>query len=552
MTNYGDYANRRTNANSGQPRGNEQPPVTVRRTCPPNMSNAFNTPNPSENEDNLVYPHSFGQNDDPSTDPYYQQYLRGTEQKSPAPLPDPYQQNTPLKKADDGPWVPSFYDEYRQDNNSPAPNPPRQDAPKLKKADDGPWIPSFYDEFKQDNNPPAPNPPQQNVSPGNNFGNQSRVFENEPPSLLNPPKVAGNNAGLVAFESDLADKPFPRDILQGYLKEKYEKAFDIVKDMADSNLNKEVKGILNALDEPNFDSILQYVPSGQGLFREEGSNINSFQVVEKLLKRALATKKGFSCDMSKLDGKIVDEYNCDQATTGDCWFEAGIRSLQYSEAGKERLQSCLKVDKETGTVAVTLRGLTDENGLPPVYNISFGEIAASNELASGDPDVRALEIAAARWTAKHGKPCDKNSYVMDEGSMRNTAMYFFKPEEIDTELIHSVIFKKTDALIPTERKERYAYTVEDKEKLKKDFFDRFTKDNVLTANIAFDIKGPFPVKRNLNLLGHHAYTILSHDTENGVIRLVNPHEGNRHIIVNFDDIINSGVDYNIAFTYKNN
>ncbi|MBR1908458.1 hypothetical protein IJ818_05945 [bacterium] len=86
----------------------------------------------------------------------------------------------------------------------------------------------------------------------------------------------------------------------------------------------------------------------------------------------------------KLDGTFK------QGNTGDCWLLAGIQSLSMTQEGKAILEKSVKVDAQ-GNATVTL------NGVGKTYKITARDLKCSNELSTGDTDIRALEIAMDRY-----------------------------------------------------------------------------------------------------------------------------------------------------------
>ena len=88
------------------------------------------------------------------------------------------------------------------------------------------------------------------------------------------------------------------------------------------------------------------------------------------------------------NGKIDKSFQ--QGQTGDCWLLAGIKSLSMTPQGKKVLDNAVKADKN-GNVTVNLKGVGKK------YTITARDLKCSNELSTGDTDVRALEIAMDRY-----------------------------------------------------------------------------------------------------------------------------------------------------------
>lgn len=87
------------------------------------------------------------------------------------------------------------------------------------------------------------------------------------------------------------------------------------------------------------------------------------------------------------NGKLDGEFR--QGDTNDCWLLAGIKSLSMTKEGKAVLENAIKPDGK-GNVDVTFKGIGK------TYKITARDLKGSNELSSGDSDVRALEIAMDR------------------------------------------------------------------------------------------------------------------------------------------------------------
>lgn len=89
------------------------------------------------------------------------------------------------------------------------------------------------------------------------------------------------------------------------------------------------------------------------------------------------------------NGKIDDDYR-QGCYIGDCWLIATIKSLSINLKGSEILSDMMSID-EKGNVTVQLKGVDRK------YTISKEELEGANELAQGDLDVRAIEIAVYNY-----------------------------------------------------------------------------------------------------------------------------------------------------------
>ncbi|MCR5266611.1 MAG: hypothetical protein K6E29_08495 [Cyanobacteria bacterium RUI128] len=129
---------------------------------------------------------------------------------------------------------------------------------------------------------------------------------------------------------------------------------------------KDIKEDINAhMDNPSLFNID---------YRRLISRLNSIQHTEPV---------------SEPNGDFDVDYT--QGGTGDCWLISGIKAILNREGGKDVLKSLLTVDKENRTITVKFPNVDK------AYVISFDEISQSTHLATGDGDIRALEIAVDRY-----------------------------------------------------------------------------------------------------------------------------------------------------------
>ena len=108
------------------------------------------------------------------------------------------------------------------------------------------------------------------------------------------------------------------------------------------------------------------------------------------------------------NGKIDSEFG-QSNVTGDCWLLASINALLMTPKGNRILNNSIKVNEEKQTVTVKLKGPNKS------YRFHFDELAAAGELASGDGDVRALEMAVNQYF-------EEEHYVNDKPDINGNRM----------------------------------------------------------------------------------------------------------------------------------
>ena len=97
---------------------------------------------------------------------------------------------------------------------------------------------------------------------------------------------------------------------------------------------------------------------------------------------------GYPQSLTEANGKIDGDFK--QNAVGDCWLLAGLKSIANNPEALEMLNQNIKYNDKDGSVSVTLKGVNK------TYTVSKEELYGSNELAKGDLDVRAIEIAVNR------------------------------------------------------------------------------------------------------------------------------------------------------------
>ena len=110
-------------------------------------------------------------------------------------------------------------------------------------------------------------------------------------------------------------------------------------------------------------------------------------------QRIKASKLKREENLATLDGEFNSTSR--QGRVGDCWLLAGVNSMLATDKGKEIINDLVKVDNDSQTASVTLPGVGK------TYDVSFKEIKANIENATGDMDMRAIEIAAEKYAMEN-------------------------------------------------------------------------------------------------------------------------------------------------------
>jgi hypothetical protein len=224
-----------------------------------------------------------------------------------------------------------------------------------------------------------------------------------------------------------------------------------------------------------------------------GSSNKTVVNFTRLLNRCYAGQS--STITGKPDGKI-DINNIQQKGTGDCWLIASIISAtNKNQKGLDYINNMLSVDNN-GNVTVKL------NGVNKTYVISAEEIEKSNHLASGDPDMRAIEIAIDKYMKELAYEAADNGNID------------FSRADINGDNV------------------RFAYNV-----LMGNGFcnnepniqnEDYNSENLICSlsfgndpNVIATVSSKEGKEKEVNLIGHHAYAIKGSD--NNYIYLINPH-----------------------------
>lgn len=137
--------------------------------------------------------------------------------------------------------------------------------------------------------------------------------------------------------------------------------------------------------------------------------------------------------------------NFAQGSTGDCWLLSIIQAVTNNEQGLEKLNSMITVNKknnEISSVSVNIQGKT--------YEIDYEELKNANEYATGDLDIRALEIAVNRYYLENALGDISNSGYSDMGFeclLGENKVKIQQFEEINDEYLNTISLNNQISII---------------------------------------------------------------------------------------------------------
>ncbi len=208
------------------------------------------------------------------------------------------------------------------------------------------------------------------------------------------------------------------------------------------------------------------------------------------------------------NGKIDKDFK--QGYTGDCWLIAGIKSLANSPKGLQILNDSIKV-LPNGSVEVTLKGVNKK------YVILKDEIQNSSELATGDADVRAIEIAMDRYLYEN----KRFDHPGINGGSAYVLYYALTGKGNKSGFSSSFAVQMAGALVPFSDAQ----------------IKKFANPNhvaVVSSNVNCGAKVVTDAKTgdSVELSRCHAYSVKGSDENN--VYLINPHDTSKVIALSYE------------------
>lgn len=207
----------------------------------------------------------------------------------------------------------------------------------------------------------------------------------------------GNSRRLKAYVG-LINTDNAIDIVTSFEKESGKSIFKKI--MSNSFLPKdEVEAVLKNINDTlcrAFEKESMYVKDYKSLIDghieyeiNKDGKMNSEDIDEDMVTLNMRYDAFKSNNIEYLANGVIDE-DFNQGRVGDCWLIAALNSLRLTEEGREMLSDIISLDS-LGNVKVILKGVDRE------YIVTPEELTGSDELAKGDLDVRAIEIAVVRF-----------------------------------------------------------------------------------------------------------------------------------------------------------
>ena len=122
----------------------------------------------------------------------------------------------------------------------------------------------------------------------------------------------------------------------------------------------------------------------------ERISISDKETKNEKLQKVLSRRQ----EIKEPNGQIDEAFA--QGYTGDCWLISVINSITKDKYALEKLNNMISVQKEGDKILNVTVKIQEET-----YVIDYEELKNANEYATGDLDVRAIEIAASRYKIEH-------------------------------------------------------------------------------------------------------------------------------------------------------
>ena len=256
----------------------------------------------------------------------------------------------------------------------------------------------------------------------------------------------------------------------------------------------------------------------------DGSEIDA--TLERLKRRAESENGNNTAP----DGQIGD---FEQGNTGDCWLLSSIKAIANNPKGLEILNNMLSVD-EAGNVTVTLQGKE--------YLISKEELWGARELAQGDLDVRALEIAVDRYLHENHRYTPDNdltsgvvgrgiNILIGDGESKTTM------EDLMNNLFNSGYDQRED------------YSDDVIRDLNEEFIEKIQNgDAIVTVATGSEVNNATATNNNgdtVGLVASHAYAVVGADEE--YVYFVNPHNSQEILKMSHEEFSTSFKTANISY-----
>jgi predicted nucleic acid-binding Zn-ribbon protein len=208
-------------------------------------------------------------------------------------------------------------------------------------------------------------------------------------NLLDVLKEWKGSVPLLPFISTNSEGGFAMFYKQGEEGEEYQnKIIQKFKGFGDYLLNKAKEENIYCKDYE--EKIQKYYEEGNLIFLsvEVGRLADRIIISTDNEKTLPASKRAL--ELKEPNGQIDEAYV--QGYTGDCWFIGALASICADKNAHDRLNQMITVNKENDEIkSVTVNIQGNE------YQIDYEELKNANEYATGDLDIRAVEIALNRY-----------------------------------------------------------------------------------------------------------------------------------------------------------